>query len=527
MKHKVMDIPRRRKLVLSCCRKAVKIHPRGFRHIRHIRHIRDTRQTRPWWAVLDRARELGALGLLLVNPDQHHPEMQIYDGAFWKHASWPCAWCTHHNFTIRTCACSNMKLAVTIDPPQNGIHFTPTEEVHGCVELQAREKTKMPMCITVCFQGDAARRSPMINWVKQWKLGLTCSLPTAIRQGQRVVDTVSTAGYAIADSRAKSLQKDLHSVVSPAPSFVLSVVTSLPWLTFSAQLFDMSRVVFLTDPNNAPGKTTARPEQNQFSARFTFVFPPHPSCCGRKAKTTCLLPPTLNICSAGLRATATYSISALACRAGLLRRNLRASAQLKYLPAAVLETYGGHPCPELIQKVAMLPAGLLGWPDKAVSCLSLAGCLPAYSPALTLEILMPYPGTLCIGRGTMLQIFLHASSNLLGAVGPLQLRSAEAMLRSTTTSRVGSMLRTDVTYRSMWRSAGAVTIAQEKFKVDCGIWKDVQVPEFIGVSFNSCAVSREYAVEVTLGISSQRQLQTQVRTTFGEVRVRLGVGQTY
>jgi hypothetical protein len=159
----------------------------------------------------------------------------------------------------------------------------------------------------------------------------------------------------------------------------------------------------------------------------------------------------------------------------------------------------------------MLPASRLGWPDNG-PCLTSTGRLPAYSPALTLELLMPYPATLCIGRDTCLQIFIHAGSNLLDVVGPLQLRSATARLRSTTTSRAGgAAVRTDVAYRSLWHSEGAVPIVCEKLKVDCGVWKNSS--GLLGIStlsFDSCAISREYAVEVVLGITSRLQPLTQV-----------------
>lgn len=47
-----------------------------------------------------------------------------------------------------------MKLAVTVNQPQSGIHFKPMEEVHGRVELRACEKQKMPVCISIFFKGD-------------------------------------------------------------------------------------------------------------------------------------------------------------------------------------------------------------------------------------------------------------------------------------------------------------------------------------------------------------------------------------
>jgi hypothetical protein len=103
-----------------------------------------------------------------------------------------------------------MKLAVTVNQPQSGNHFKPMEEVHGRVELRACEKQKMPVCISIFFKGDDTRRSPS---VEKQNLGLTCSVLTA-RQGPSVVDAGDGIRNPRAVSRAKSLQKDVHSLTS-------------------------------------------------------------------------------------------------------------------------------------------------------------------------------------------------------------------------------------------------------------------------------------------------------------------------
>lgn len=258
----------------------------------------------------------------------------------------------------------------------------------------------------------------------------------------------------------------------------------------------------------------------KFSVPFNFPFPRHASCCSGKAKAGCLLPPTLDMCSGGLKARVTYSVKVLVHRRGLFKRSLKAKQHLKYQPAAldppaqVCAESGCSRCPEFIHSTAMLPASRLGWRNSTAAP-SLPGpeCLPMYSPALMLEVLMPYPGILCVGRKTKLQIFVHTSGELLVAVEPLQLRSVTVRLRTSTTSRAGSAAaaaRTDVSYRLTWHSTGVVPLVQEKLMVDCGVWQDGGVPSMRS-SFRSCAVSQTHAVEVMLGIASQRQPQTQVR----------------
>lgn len=250
---------------------------------------------------------------------------------------------------------------------------------------------------------------------------------------------------------------------------------------------------------------------------FYFTFPSNSSCCGKGIGRARSLPPTLDIHSAGLKSKAAYVISVNVRRRGFLQRKLRAQRELKYRSVALVPSIQNcmePTCvrhPTLISSSAMLPASRLGGPDPDLVLDGVVpGCVPAYSPALTLEVLMPYPAILSRGGKATLQIIVHSSNDFSSVVGGVNLRSITARLRGTTTSRIGSSTRTDMVYQPIWHTTGKVPIEREKFEVGCGVWQDCSLPGAVPLSFQSCTVSQTYAVEVLLGVSSQLRPQIEV-----------------
>lgn len=238
-------------------------------------------------------------------------------------------------------------------------------------------------------------------------------------------------------------------------------------------------------------------------------------CCSRTAKTENSLPPTIEICSAGRKLGAIYSITATAHPTGLLKRHLKTQQELKYqsaaLTSAVQAGIGSSRMrySECVRNIAVLPASRLGGSD--FDCNHLAPCcLPGYSPAVMLEVAMSYPPLLCRGRKANLNIFVHAPSELTEVVGPIQIRSITARLRGTVTSRIGSFTRSDRMYRPIWHTTGSIFVDQEKFEVDSGMWQNCSTPD-VPLSFQAFAVSQTYAIEVILGVSSNIRPEIQVR----------------
>ncbi len=222
----------------------------------------------------------------------------------------------------------------------------------------------------------------------------------------------------------------------------------------------------------------------------------------------------MDIKVSGLKAKVTYSIVTRVRRPGILSRWLKTSREIIFVPPVRPMLLKSSPnldlgrFPYLVRNVAMLPASRLG----ASTDLSLLpGCLPPYSPALTLEVLMSHPPVLMPGKSCSLQISLCSSSSLVESVGPVQMRNVIVRLRSRTKGRISSFVRADTSYRTMWSIIGNVPIGRGKFEVDLRSMARTTIyqPTYLP---SSPASSRETTlIEVTVGISSQREQAIQVR----------------
>lgn len=240
-------------------------------------------------------------------------------------------------------------------------------------------------------------------------------------------------------------------------------------------------------------------------------------CCSRTTKTENSLPPTFDICSAGRKLGATYSITATAHPTGLLKRHLKTQQELKYQSAALTSAVQTGMGPgrtryfDCVRNIAVLPASRLGGSD--FDCNELPPCcLPGYSPAVMLEVSMPYPPVICRGMKADLKIFVHSPDELTEVVGPIQIRSITTRLRSTVTSRIGSSTRSDRMYKPIWHTIGSILVDREKFEVNSGMWQNCSTPD-VPLSFQAFAVSQTYAIEVILGVSSNIRPEIQVRGT--------------
>ncbi len=218
----------------------------------------------------------------------------------------------------------------------------------------------------------------------------------------------------------------------------------------------------------------------------------------------------------GMRAKVIYSVVVKVRRPRLFSRRLKENREVVYLPPGQGMPSKSSPNPEpggfphLIRDIAMLPASRLG----ATTDLSpLPGCLPPYSPALKLEVLMSYPPILTPGKACSLQMALSSSSSLVESVGAVQVRNTTVRLRSRTTSRISSFIRTDTSYRTMCSIVGDLPISQGRLQLDCGVWQNYYIQADVP-SFESCLISRDYAIEVTVGVASQSEPAIQVRKSF-------------
>ena len=253
------------------------------------------------------------------------------------------------------------------------------------------------------------------------------------------------------------------------------------------------------------------------SAAFSVSFPPYVLCCGSDPTRPQRypLPPTLTLNSSALKVRISYSITATIQRRSLFRRQKRAHQIIEYRPCGWSPEARPHDAsttrPPCIRQIVMLPIAKLGGArDENAGPLTMdPEYLPAYSPALTLDVAIPGLAVLGPGCAIPIQVCLSCSPELLQSVGPLELRSTSVRLRGTTTAHIGASVRSHQDSWLLFSATGSVPVAKTKFEVDYGAWRDCRVPQ-VTLTFESCMVSRSYKVEVTVGVSSRLRPHVQV-----------------
>lgn len=316
------------------------------------------------------------------------------------------------------------------------------------------------------------------------------------------------------------------------------------------QLFTSVQVLH---PTEGDGKT--------LSAPFSFSFPSTARCCGRPGTTksaVCPLPPSTLLSTPGVKVRVSYGVTAVCRRPGssfyhrLLHHTVTARQPITYAPPITEQLLHGsaqprqplsppsspvsmlsNPTPEtdrhqLIRSTAWLPASKLGIEDStdagtptAKAQTLLPGCLPPYSPAMTLEVVMPNPPVITPGQPVGLGLFLRTPHSLLDAVAEtgsgLQLCSLSVRLRCQTQARIGAAMRVDETMWPIWSVRGSVPIRQEKVDIACGIGaktnegddnkSGVILPPAAAAAmegqpgFGTCFASRVYTLEVAMGVA--------------------------
>ncbi|CAK7236909.1 hypothetical protein SBRCBS47491_009796 [Sporothrix bragantina] len=399
-----------------------------------------------------------------------------------------------------------MKLSLSVSKPLNGDVFQATDKVQGRVDVQLDDLSQTPE-VQVLFQGLA-------------KITLK-------------------PGF------------DAKAQVGATPQ------------RHNYKLFSIVQILHL-----------ARVDRKTLSASFSFDFPQTAACCGRlgttKSGVPCPLPPSTLLSTPGAKVRVTYSVTAV-CRPPrsslyhrLLQRTVTEHQSINYAPPIAEQLlYGTQPSPlppppvtflsddplldpghQLIHSTAWLPASKLGFEDSTddASNTSASGMttpesrspilipdgLPAYSPAMTLEAVMPNPPTITLGQPVSLNLFLRTPRSLLDAVartgGRLQLCSLSVRLRRKTQARIGVAKHVDDITWVLWSVNSNVPILQEKVDIACGsVDKDEQqdprrkkgegeagglhLPESCASAiqgqpgFGACFASRTYTLEVAMGVA--------------------------
>ncbi|CAK7222186.1 hypothetical protein SCUCBS95973_004755 [Sporothrix curviconia] len=413
-----------------------------------------------------------------------------------------------------------MKLSLSVDKPPNGTAFTAADAVRGRVELQLDEGIEAPE-IRVILQGTAK---------------------TTLKPG-------FDAKAQIGDTRRRR----------------------------NIKLFSVSQVV-KTARRHAPRDDTEDdsdssslsgqrgPAATVVSGTFAIAFPPFSRYCKDGDSSSqpsklpvCHLPPSTSFSTPGTRVRISYSVTAVCKRPGgrilshlHLHKSLVSRQAINYVapiteqllcgphmslpPSSEVQlaqpVAGGGPdlalpsTPKLIRSTAWLPSdklGLDGTHADANTSAGSPGLLPPYSPAMTLEVAMPYPPVITPGQPIALGVVLRTPRAMLDAAERqnthIQLSSLSVRLKRQTQGRIGQSLRVDDTAWPMWAIRGSVPILHEKVDMSWGATNPgdneattagnrllLSVSAAAAIDnqpgFWTCFASRAYSIEVSVGITA-------------------------
>jgi hypothetical protein len=165
--------------------------------------------------------------------------------------------------------------------------------------------------------------------------------------------------------------------------------------------------------------------------------------------------------------------------------------------------------------IASLPAEKLrrdsgiGIQDSTLA--SRGGCLPRYSPALQMEVILPQAPVLTRRRGTPVRLVMHTPAEMLRGSG-LYIRSVSMHLRMCVSVRMRNTWHHIIQSRRGCIIGGVVPIRAEHFELELGDWgRFIVVQPDCKPTFTSCLLNVTYSLEVAGGISKGVDGQIQVR----------------
>ncbi|CAK7236344.1 hypothetical protein SCUCBS95973_009576 [Sporothrix curviconia] len=383
-----------------------------------------------------------------------------------------------------------MKVSLSVSKPSNGCVFQATDKVHGRVDVQLDDISDTPE-VQVLFQGLAK--------------------------------------------------------VTLKPGFDAKAQVGATPQRHNYKLFSVVQVLH-----------PAKVDKKTLSAPFSFEFPQTATCCSRhntaKSAIPCALPPSTLLSTPGAKVRVSYGITAVCRPPGsglyhrLTQRTVTAHQPITYAPPVAEQLlYSSRPLPltsspvsilsdlsdgsalepghQLIRSTAWLPASKLGIEDSISTAdafgtptdevqLALPDGLPAYSPAMTLEAIMPNPPAITPGQPPSLSLFLRTPRSLLDAVARtgsrLQLCSLSVRLRRKTQACIGAAKHVDDTTWVLWSVNGSVPVLQEKIDIATrgqGEAGGIRLPTACAAAiqsqpgFGACFASRVYTLEVAMGVA--------------------------
>ncbi|KAL7943357.1 hypothetical protein V8C42DRAFT_328839 [Trichoderma barbatum] len=223
---------------------------------------------------------------------------------------------------------------------------------------------------------------------------------------------------------------------------------------------------------------------------FSFRFPSHVQCFAHKH--SLYLPPSMDIHEAESRIKVEYYVVAAVDRQifGLISKTTRATKGLKFSNNVPLNS-----SPVMLPN-ASRPLVLQQKDGSGRMDFGFDG-LPAYTPSLRVEALLPQPPVLFRGQANPIKFLVHTPSEV---VGKIFIRKASIYFITSTTTVVGSICRRVDEAFSGAGISGAIPIDSERSAFDSGAWGQLSKLN-LQPSFESCVMQIKHSVEIRVGVS--------------------------
>ncbi|KAL7904690.1 hypothetical protein GGI35DRAFT_484209 [Trichoderma velutinum] len=223
---------------------------------------------------------------------------------------------------------------------------------------------------------------------------------------------------------------------------------------------------------------------------FSFRFPSHAPCF--RHKHSLHLPPSMNIHEAQSKIRVEYYVVGAVDRQifGPLSKTTRAVKGLKFCNNAPINR-----SPVLLPN-ASIPL-ILRQKDGSGRLEDGVDGLPAYTPSIRVEALLPQPPVLFRGQTNPIKFIVHTPSEI---VGQIFIRTANIIIKTSTTTVVGSVTRRVDEQCSGASTFGAIPVLSERLVLDSGDWERLFKLD-LKPSFESCVMQIKHSVEIKVGIS--------------------------
>ena len=279
------------------------------------------------------------------------------------------------------------------------------------------------------------------------------------------------------------------------------------------KLFSLEKIVFRSHTRTSEKATeTFGPGTHAFL--FGLKVPLLTSCCSARRKNfnhgLSSLPPSFELVTGTLKASAKYRLRAVVERPGLLRRKLSVVRSVEFRP---LQPPRSHLTEEQqpLRITGRIDGAVLGVEEK------MSGDeteLPPYNPSVQLEVILSNAGTISPGVRVDLSISISIPSEVHQCLGSVWLEYLMIRLKTTTTGAVPYQQRSHISYVSLCNIQGLLPLAppngNERYMLPSQLWQNHICPLMLP-SFQTCGLQRAHRLEVHVGIVSGMTSKVNVR----------------